>query len=72
MVAAADPQKPPGEILPGALYRFTEVCRRLGWSTTAARTARRKGLAVKYCGGRAYCAGSEVIRFVLETGKDHK
>lgn len=62
----------PGEILPGALYRAKEAYRRLGWSLTAARSARRDGLSLKYRGGKAYVTGTEIIRFVLETGKDTK
>lgn len=73
MVAVAEVSKnSPGEILPGALYRLTEACKRLGWSSTAARTARRKGLKIKYAGGRAYVLGSEIIRHITENGKDHK
>jgi hypothetical protein len=36
------------------------------------RSARRNGLAVKYAGGRGYVMGSEVIRHIIETGKDTK
>lgn len=66
------PETPRGEILPGSLYRFTEACRRLGWSSTAARTARRRGLPVRYFGNRAYISGDALIKFVLENGKTSK
>lgn len=74
MAVTADAKVPstPAEIAPEHLYRFTEVCRRLGWSATAARTARRKGLKLKYAGGKSYVMGKEVIRHILENGKDHK
>ena len=62
----------PGEILPGALYRAKEAYRRLGWSLTAARSARRDGLALKYRGGKAYVTGDEIIRFISTAGKDTK
>lgn len=64
--------KSPGEVAPGVLYKFSELCRRMGWSTTAARSARRAGLRVKYLHGRAYCMGEEAIRYMNECGKDHK
>ncbi len=62
----------PGVILPGALYRAKEAFRHLGWSATAARSARRDGLSLKYRGGKAYVTGDEIIRFVVESGKDTK
>jgi len=64
--------KPAGEILPGVLYHYPEACRRLRWSATAARSARRKGLSVRYVANRAYVSGDELIRFILETGKEAK
>lgn len=69
---AALEQKQFGEIRPDALYRATEACRRLGWSATAYRTARRRGLQVKYWANRAYVTGASVIDFMLEHGKDTK
>lgn len=71
-VAEAPKSFSPGEIVPDNLYRLTEACKRLGWSATAARTARRKGLAVRYAGGKAYVMGSEIIRHITENGKEHK
>jgi len=72
MAAVSDEPMAQGEIRQDSLYRFTEAARRLGWSSTAMRTARRRGLAVKYFANRAYVAGSELVRFVLENGKDSK
>ena len=72
MISHSAPQAQSSEIRPDCLYRFTDVCRRMGWSATAARTARRNGLQLKYAGGKAYLMGSELIRHILEKGKDHK
>jgi hypothetical protein len=66
------PLRLPGEVLPGVLYRYTEACKRMGWSVHSARQARRNGLAVKYLHGKAYVFGDEVIRYLAEAGKDSK
>lgn len=71
MSAAVEP-RPAGEIRPGCLYRATDACRRLNWSSTAYRSARRKGLAVKYFANRAYVTGEAIIAFMAEHGKDTK
>ena len=62
----------PGTIEPGTLYTLDEAKRRTGWSTHAFRTARRLGLRVMYCQGRAYVFGRELIRHIEENGKDSK
>lgn len=59
----------PGEIVAGRLYTLPELCRRLGWSKAAFRSARRKGLAVRYMAGRGYVEGQTVIDFVMQHGK---
>lgn len=69
---AAVATQSPGEIVGGRLYTIKEACRRLGWSVAAFRSARRKGLAVRYMAGRGYIAGQTLIDFVLDNGKDHK
>jgi hypothetical protein len=61
-----------GEIRPDSLYRATEACRRLGWSATAYRTARRRGLAVKYFANRAYVTGKAISDFIATEGRDTK
>jgi hypothetical protein len=70
MVAATPDAKQFGEIRPDSLYRATEACKRLGWSGTAYRTARRKGLVVKYFANRAYVTGQALVDFLLANGKD--
>jgi hypothetical protein len=72
MAAVQDATKQHGEIRPDSLYRYTEAARRLGWSSTAMRTARRKGLVVKYFANRCYVTGAALIDFLLANGKDHK
>jgi hypothetical protein len=59
-------------ILPDALYGLDEAKQRLHWKEAAMRTARRKGLKVKYMGGRGYILGSAIIAHVTEHGKDTK
>lgn len=72
MSAVKDAPKQLGEIRPDSLYRFTEAARRLGWSSTAMRTARRRGLPVKYFANRCYVSGEALISFLLTVGKDSK
>jgi hypothetical protein len=72
MAVSQDNLKQLGEIRPDSLYRFPEAARRLGWSSTAMRTARRRGLTVKYFANRAYVHGEALISFLLANGKDTK
>lgn len=57
----------PGVISMHELYTLTEAKRRLGWSESAFRAARRRGLAVLACGKRRYVTGGSLFRF-LENG----
>ena len=70
--AASEKAKQLGEIRPDSLYRLPEAARRLGWSSTAIRTARRKGLAVRYFANRAYVVGQALIDFLMEVGAESR
>lgn len=69
---AVQAQAPPGEIDGSKLYTLRELCTRLGWSSAAFRSARRKGLSVRYMAGRGYVKGDDLITFVMEHGKPTK
>lgn len=72
MIAAATKHTTPAVIEPGHLYGLDEAKRRMRWSATAFRTARRNGLRVRYAGGRGYVRGSDLIEYIDAHGKDHK
>lgn len=55
----------PGEILPNVLYRADEFKRRMGWSDSAFRAARRRGLVVRREGKRAYVWGDDAIAYMM-------
>jgi hypothetical protein len=57
-------QMPPGEIHPNVLYRADEVKARMGWTDSAFRAARRRGLTVRRDGKRAYLLGDDVIDYL--------
>jgi len=46
------------------LYRIEEAKARLGWSDSALRAAKRRGLTVIVCGKRRYVTGKEILRFL--------
>jgi hypothetical protein len=52
------------------VYGIEEAKRRLGWTTSAFRAAKRRGLRVLTCGKRRYVTGRAVIRF-LEAQQDN-
>lgn len=54
----------PGEVHPGVLYRADEMKSRMGWSDSALRSARRRGLKVRRDGKRAYILGEDVIAYL--------
>ena len=54
----------PGEVNPSALYRADELKARMGWSDSALRSARRRGLKVRRDGKRAYILGEDVISYM--------
>lgn len=65
-------RKVPGEIDGNKLYTLRELYRRLGWSAAAFRSARLKGLTVRYMAGRGYVKGDDLISFVMANGKPTK
>lgn len=46
------------------IYRLDEALPRLGWTKSAYRAARRRGLQVLASGKRRYLHGQEIIRFL--------
>lgn len=54
----------PGVISVLELYRIEEAKARLGWSDSALRAAKRRGLTVIVCGKRRYVTGKEILRFL--------
>ena len=54
----------PGEVHPEVLYRADELKGRMGWSDSALRAARRRGLIVRREGKRAYILGEDVIAYL--------
>jgi hypothetical protein len=54
----------PGVISSLEVYTIEEAKVRLGWSDSALRAAKRKGLRLLACGKRRYVSGKEVIRFL--------
>jgi len=71
-MAVKEAPQTPGEIDGNKLYTLRELCRRLGWSVAAFRSARRKGLSVRYMAGRGYVKGDDLITFVMDHGKPTK
>lgn len=60
----ASRNQPPGEVHAGVLYRADELKGRMGWSDSAYRAARRRGLRVRRDGKRAYILGEDVIAYM--------
>ena len=56
--------RPPGIISVLEIYRLDEAKARLGWSDSALRAAKRRGLQILVCGKRRYIAGKEIARFL--------
>ena len=59
-------QSAPGVVSVHELYTLDEARRRLRWTESSMRSARRRGLKLLSCGKRKYLAGKEILRF-LET-----
>lgn len=55
---------PAAPIRADEVYHANELCRRLGWSKGALRTARRAGLVMIPAGGRLYCIGADLIAYM--------
>ncbi len=54
----------PGVISVLELYRVEEAKARLGWTDSALRAAKRRGLSLIACGKRRYVTGKEILRFL--------
>ncbi len=54
----------PGVVSLHEIYAITEARRRLGWTESALRAARRRGLRLLTCGKRRYVTGQEILRFL--------
>lgn len=54
----------PGVISLMEIYSLDEAKRRLRWSESALRAARRRGLKLLACGKRRYVTGQEILRFL--------
>jgi hypothetical protein len=55
---------PPGVISVHDLYTLEEAKKRLRWTESALRAARRRGLKLLSCGKRKYLSGKEIVRFL--------
>jgi hypothetical protein len=54
----------PGVISVHELYTLEEARKRLRWTESALRAARRRGLKLLACGKRKYVSGKEILRFL--------
>lgn len=54
----------PGVISVHEIYTLDEARRRLRWTESSMRSARRRGLKLLACGKRKYVTGQEVLRFL--------
>ena len=59
----------PGVISIHEIYTLDEARRRLRWTDSSMRAARRRGLKLLTCGKRKYLTGQEIQRF-LESQAD--
>ena len=56
--------RPPGVISVLEIYRLDEAKARLGWSDSALRAAKRRGLQILVCGKRRYISGKAIAHFL--------
>ena len=54
----------PGVISVLETYTLDEARRRLRWTESSMRAARRRGLRLLQCGKRKYVTGREIVRFL--------
>jgi hypothetical protein len=54
----------PGVISLTEIYTLDEARRRLRWSVSSLRAARRRGLKLLVSGKRKYVTGTEILRFL--------
>lgn len=57
-------ERPPGAISLHEIYTIEEAKTRLGWTDSALRSAKRRGLKLLACGKRRYVTGGEILRFL--------
>lgn len=62
--AIPDSRPFPDPIRTGEVYRLADAKARLGWSDSAFRAAKKRGLKLLECGKRRYITGDEVLRFL--------
>lgn len=58
----------PGVISVHEIYTLDEARRRLRWTESSMRAARREGLRPFSCGKRKYLSGKELLRFFESLG----
>jgi hypothetical protein len=56
--------RPLGVVSNAELYTLSEAKIRLGWTDSAFRAAKRRGLRLLACGKRRYVSCAEIIRFL--------
>jgi len=56
----------PGVISLFEIYSLDEAKRRLRWTDSSLRAARRNGLRLMVCGKRRYVSGKEIARFLAK------
>ena len=54
------------------IYTVEEAKRRLGWSDSALRAAKRRGLQLLRSGKRRYLTGREILRFLEAETESHE
>lgn len=57
----------PGVVSVWELYTLDEIKKRLRWTDSSLRAARRSGLKLLVCGKRKYVSGREILRFLGES-----
>jgi hypothetical protein len=60
----------PGVISVWDIYTLAEAKRRLRWTDSSLRAARRTGLKLLACGKRKYVTGREIRRYLESHGGD--
>ena len=73
---AREQQRQPQAAFPGVisvheLYTLEEARKRLRWTESALRAARRRGLKLLSCGKRKYVSGKEIVRFWKSCRRTH-
>lgn len=61
-----------GKIEPDVVYTLQRAMMEMNWGRAAFRTARRRGLRVKYAGRTGYVMGRDLIDYIDRAGRDTK